>query len=492
MAVEAEASAQIDPKMVGHSFVEQYYKILHQIPDQVHRFYQESSFLSRPRGTDGVMVSTTTLKGISEQIDVLDYQNCLTEIVTVDAQGSYGGGVTVLVTGYLIGKDSDKRKFAQSFFLAPQENGFFVLNDVFRYVDDKQPLGIPISITINDVETAAFHPEPTEVPNHSSVSEDTQEELVTDTVQNGKASAPEQQKADNNVVNHTVQTVSIGNDLPVSPKTLPSNAQTVTGNDYPKKLQKNAQNGPGTSSPIAIKNSTIQSAPKADSTKTQSKTHSPRTLQNNVEAVIGNVSPRGTVQNGIQIVTKTDSPRTIVQDDGSKKSFASIVNKLKDNSAPFQVRVPPPTSKLSQGAATSKTSPRISSIIQPSAKSASIFVANLPLDVTIDQVRQVFAKFGPIKANGVRVRTNQLRPNCFSFVEFESANSVQNALKVIVNSNNGRKPQEIGTVGCVGVNSPRAQLNNEVGRVQSKANQKQAGKTTNSAQQNKVTRKPKQ
>ncbi|KAJ0079447.1 hypothetical protein Patl1_23980 [Pistacia atlantica] len=469
MAVEAEASAQIDPKMVGHSFVEQYYKILHQIPDQVHRFYQESSFLSRPRGTDGVMVSTTTLKGISEQIDVLDYQNYLTEIVTVDAQGSYGGGVTVLVTGYLIGKDSDERKFAQSFFLAPQENGFFVLNDVFRYVDEKQPLGMPISITINDVETATSHPEPTEVPNHSSVSEDTQEELATDTVQNGKASAPEQQKADNNVVNHTVQTVSIGTDLP-----------------------KNAQNGPGTSSPRAIKNSTIQTAPKTDSTKTQSKTHSPQTLQNNVEAVIGNVSPRGTVQNGIQIVTETDSPRTTVQDDGSKKSFASIVNKLKDNSAPFQVRVPPPTSKLSQGAATSKTSPRISSIIQPSAKTASIFVANLPLDVTIDQVRQVFAKFGPIKANGVRVRTNQLRPNCFSFVEFESANSVQNALKVIVNSNNERKPQGIGTVGCVGINSPRAQLNNEVGRVQSKANQKQAGKTTNSAQQNKATRKPKQ
>lgn len=40
------------------------------------------------------------------------------------------GGVIVLVTGYLIGKDSDKRTFAQSFFLAPQENGFFVLNDV--------------------------------------------------------------------------------------------------------------------------------------------------------------------------------------------------------------------------------------------------------------------------------------------------------------------------------------------------------------------------
>ncbi|KAI4296159.1 hypothetical protein L6164_036140 [Bauhinia variegata] len=41
----------------------------------------------------------------------------------------------VVVTGYLKGKDNRKRKFIQFFFLAPQDVGFFVLNDVFRYVD---------------------------------------------------------------------------------------------------------------------------------------------------------------------------------------------------------------------------------------------------------------------------------------------------------------------------------------------------------------------
>jgi hypothetical protein len=46
----------------------------------------------------------------------------------------------VLVTGCLTGKDNLRRKFAQSFFLAPQDNGFFVLNDVFRYVEDREPL----------------------------------------------------------------------------------------------------------------------------------------------------------------------------------------------------------------------------------------------------------------------------------------------------------------------------------------------------------------
>lgn len=56
------------------------------------------------------------------------------EMKTVDAQESLGGGVIVLVTGYLTGEDNVKRDFTQSFLLAPQDKGFFVLNDIFRFV----------------------------------------------------------------------------------------------------------------------------------------------------------------------------------------------------------------------------------------------------------------------------------------------------------------------------------------------------------------------
>lgn len=53
----------------------------------------------------------------------------------MDAQGSFGG-VLVLVTGYLTGKDEVTRNFTQAFFLAPQDNGYSVLNDAFKYVKD--------------------------------------------------------------------------------------------------------------------------------------------------------------------------------------------------------------------------------------------------------------------------------------------------------------------------------------------------------------------
>jgi len=56
MAASEESSTT---QMIGNAFVQQYYSILHQEPDQVHRFYQESSILSRPE-EDGTMTMVTT------------------------------------------------------------------------------------------------------------------------------------------------------------------------------------------------------------------------------------------------------------------------------------------------------------------------------------------------------------------------------------------------------------------------------------------------
>ncbi|RWW68106.1 hypothetical protein BHE74_00024397 [Ensete ventricosum] len=75
-------------------------------------------------------------RAINEKILSVDYSEFRAEIKTVDAQESLDGGIVVLVTGYLTGKDNVKRNFTQSFFLATQDKGYYVLNDIFRYVDD--------------------------------------------------------------------------------------------------------------------------------------------------------------------------------------------------------------------------------------------------------------------------------------------------------------------------------------------------------------------
>ncbi|XP_068654503.1 nuclear transport factor 2-like isoform X2 [Aristolochia californica] len=124
-------------QVVASAFVEQYYTILHQSPELVYRFYQEQSVLSHP-GPNGDMTSVTTTEAINDKILSLNCKDFKVELRTVDAQDSYQGGVSVLVTGWHMAIDEVRRKFIQSFFLAPQDKGFFVLNDIFRYVDEDE------------------------------------------------------------------------------------------------------------------------------------------------------------------------------------------------------------------------------------------------------------------------------------------------------------------------------------------------------------------
>lgn len=92
------------------------------------------------------------------------------EIETVDAQESLSGGVIVLVTGHLTGRqDGVRREFTQTFFLAPQDKGYFVLNDLFRYTSatvipvtehhdpsDTPHVDVPVEVLANG--TAVHYP----------------------------------------------------------------------------------------------------------------------------------------------------------------------------------------------------------------------------------------------------------------------------------------------------------------------------------------------
>ncbi|XP_042000301.1 nuclear transport factor 2-like isoform X2 [Salvia splendens] len=134
-APAAETLELVSAEVIGNAFVKQYYHILHQSPEFVHKFYQDISVVGRPE-EDGSMSITTTMENINKTIISLNYGEFVYEIKSVDSQESFHGGVHVLVTGYVTGKDNKVSNFAQSFFLAPQDKGYFVLNDMFRYVNN--------------------------------------------------------------------------------------------------------------------------------------------------------------------------------------------------------------------------------------------------------------------------------------------------------------------------------------------------------------------
>jgi Ras GTPase-activating protein-binding protein 1 len=385
MATAADHSPN-NPQMVGNAFVEQYYTMLHQSPELVHKFYLDSSVVSRP-GPDGAMSSVTTMKEINDIILSLEYQNYKDEIYSADSQGSYMKSVIVLVTGCLTGNDGSKKQFTQTFFLAPQRdiNGYYVLNDIFRYVDRTE------STMIETTDVDEISPTTTVTP--SFVSEPS---LVADDVlESGNITLTESQAA-------TLETGLIINDREVTP--LMENGTVPVVVDHPIISSPKA---------AAVHEETVHQAPAPAPSPT------PEALPAQIETLK-------------------------IQEDAPKKSYASIVNELKGKSTPFMVRAQPPkyverpraVEKVQVRTVTppETSAPGGENVLEPATKGYSIFVANLPMDATVEQLHEIFSKFGTIKPDGVRVRSStrgvQGKINCYGFVEFENASSVKSALEV--------------------------------------------------------------
>lgn len=219
-------------QVVGAAFVEQYYRILQLSPELVFRFYQESSELSRP-DESGQMTSVTTMQGIDEKIQSLNYKNYNAEIKTVDAQKSYQEGVTVLVTGCLTSEDNSKRQFAQSFFLAPQDNGYFVLNDVLRFVEDDEPLeehdvnnveDVPIASSVQPAEPAHVPEPPAPEPSVSVVEEVQDVAKIPYETSDREIQIDNEKETPEESLPH-----SNGNEVPLVPESAPAPAPAQEG-----------------------------------------------------------------------------------------------------------------------------------------------------------------------------------------------------------------------------------------------------------------------
>lgn len=361
MAMQTTASAQV----VGNAFVEQYYQIQHRSPDEVYRFYQNSSVLSRP-DSNGVMSSVTTMDGINDFICSLDYKNCKAEIKTADAQESFKDGVIVLVTGCLTRKDNVRRKFTQTFFLAPQETGYFVLNDVFRYIEETET--DTVSETING-------------------SEDLQSEVLI----------PDPEP------NHVVD---------------PSNFNQA--GSYAEEAQHVEEKA----------NDSLEDG---------------RQVVDEREIVVEAESHFNEDQNPVN----TESANSVAQEDAPKKSYASIVSS-QTKKGPTKIYVPTNTSRMAPpkavkqpvaavaqtaaSEASNATAPSGINVAETNdteaeAEGHSIYVRNLPLDVTVTQLEAEFKRYGPIKQGGVQVRSNRQQGFCFGFVEFEDVSSMHNAIQ---------------------------------------------------------------
>ncbi|KAM7183736.1 putative ntf2 and rrm domain containing protein [Rhypophila sp. PSN 637] len=119
---------------VGWYFVEQYYTTLSKNPDKLHLFYGKTSQFVYGMEAEVATVSVGR-HDIQDRIKGLPFQDCKVRISNVDSQGS-NDCIVIQVIGETSNNNADARKFVQTFVLAQQPSGYFVLNDIFRYIND--------------------------------------------------------------------------------------------------------------------------------------------------------------------------------------------------------------------------------------------------------------------------------------------------------------------------------------------------------------------
>jgi hypothetical protein len=126
--------------------VAQYYAAMHARLDQLHRFYAEDSslFVAGPSGGAPSPVAATGLHAIDDALRRLAARRARVTVTSVDALHSAHGAVVVVVTGRAEGPTGPVKshRFTQTFVLAPQRGGFYVKNDLVRFLaEPHEPTG---------------------------------------------------------------------------------------------------------------------------------------------------------------------------------------------------------------------------------------------------------------------------------------------------------------------------------------------------------------
>ncbi|PON44372.1 Splicing factor-like protein [Parasponia andersonii] len=359
---------------VGSYFVGQYYQVLQQQPDRVHQFYSDASSMIRIDGdsTD----SASEMLQIHALILSLNFTAI--EIKTINSLDSWNGGVLVMVSGSVKAKDFGvRRNFIQTFFLAPQEKGYFVLNDLFQYIDDEPIYQHPTpelseSKFDSQLNVSSPHPEP-------PVSDYVLEEEARDYMNSvhieddpiDKYSVSEQQQQDD-FENEVVEEESPEEETSASIQNVPNAVQ-----ENPCVLVEEPVGEPIKKTYASIlRVSKGQSAP---AVATQS------SFTGTQASSDWNYSPQYVEQ-------QLNSQLPIVHDSGLEAAEEGFA--FEDEGEP-----------------------------------KSVYVRNLSPDVSEEEIEQEFKYFGRIKPDGVFIRSRKDIGVCYAFVEFEDMLGVRNALK---------------------------------------------------------------
>ncbi|KAK4407270.1 Nuclear transport factor 2 [Sesamum angolense] len=405
-------AAPVTAAQVGSYFVQQYYQVFQQQRDYVHQFYTDSSSMIRVDGE--ISASASDMVKIHQLIMSLDFTGI--EIKTINALESWSGGVLVVVSGSVKSRDfSGGRKFVQTFFLAPQEKGYFVLNDMFHFADEE--------VQLTDLMTLRMY-----------------FELNTFLLE----------------LNVMLVSLFFCRRLFILYLFVHSfrwlNWSSATVADYPlEEAARNYVNSFHIDGGEPVQEYSYQEPePERETDQLDPEPE----IEPVAEAVVGRLAEETPIEESSPFpqsaVTTSQEPQPSTQEpvaEPGKLTYASI---LRAKGKPPSSFISPPTiTRTAPPAADrnhiSQPSRQQSAPTSPNSRGyagegalplkegdlKSVYVRNLPSTVTSLDVLQEFKSFGNINSDGVFLRNRMDTGVCFAFIEFEDVQSAQNAIRLL-------------------------------------------------------------
>ncbi|KAG5514657.1 hypothetical protein RHGRI_035903 [Rhododendron griersonianum] len=360
----------VSASQIGSYFVGQYYQVLQQQPDFAHQFYTDASNMIRVDGDS--TESASALLQIHTLVMSLNFTEI--EIKTINCLESWSGGVLVVVSGIVKAKDfSGRRKFVQTFVLAPQEKGYFVLNDIFHVMDEdvvhqhtvpallenridpQRPNSTPISEP--PVPDYGFEEEASEFVNSVHIDGDDEVEDYS-----GEDQQPQQLDFESE-----------------------TELEETPAEDLSALLHKVVEAEP---EPVHSVEEPVGEPPKL-------------TYASILRAAKGPSVPSVTPRPSFTKSTPTAS-------EWHQSQPAALPSIMPES----RLEVPEENPSLAE-----------------EGELKSVYVRNLPSTVSAADIEQEFKTFGRITADGVFIRNRKDIGVCYAFVEFEDLQAVQNAVK---------------------------------------------------------------
>ena len=164
------AAAKLNVIDVTMHFGREYYTMLSREPERLHCFYSKQSSLLHAEEDDLETSVCVGLEEINQRIIGMGFGGARVVVSSIDCQPSMNGGILVTVVGSMHMRSGTVKKFIQTFFLAEQPNGYFVLNDILRFLSPQENLLAPsapaISSPITPEETTRTIHQQQQQPSH--------------------------------------------------------------------------------------------------------------------------------------------------------------------------------------------------------------------------------------------------------------------------------------------------------------------------------------